>query len=62
MQEIQDVKDLLADEKDKEIIQMANEDMTRLEAEQQQILNEAHQISLPSNLYVIFSQQEGCHW
>ena len=62
IQEIQEVNELLADEKDKEIIQMANEDMARLEAEQQQILNEAHQISLPSNLYAYLFQWNYCHW
>ena len=40
---------------------MANEDMTRLEAERQQILNEAHQISLPSNLYACLLQRKDCH-
>ena len=48
--EIQEVQELLKEESDKEIVDMANEDMTRLLEEEKRIAEEAHQISLPSNL------------
>ena len=40
----------MKEESDKEIVDMANEDMTRLLEEEKRIAEEAHQISLPSNL------------
>lgn len=46
------MQELLKEESDKEIVDMANEDMTRLLEEEKRIAEEAHQISLPSNLYV----------
>ncbi len=45
------MQELLKEESDKEIVDMANEDMTRLLEEEKRIAEEAHQISLPSNLY-----------
>ena len=37
----------MKEESDKEIVDMANEDMTRLLEEEKRIAEEAHQISLP---------------
>lgn len=49
-EEIDDVQKLINEEKDKEIIDMANEEMMRLLEEEKKITEEAHQISLPSNM------------
>ena len=54
--EIDDVQKLIQEEKDKEIIEMANEEMTRLLEEEKKITEEAHQISLPSNLLILTVQ------
>ena len=44
-----DVKDLIKDEKDKEMRDMLNEEYTHLLQEEEKVLEEANIISLPSN-------------
>ena len=46
-----DVKELITEEKDKEMREMLNEEYTHLLQEEEKVLEEANIISLPSNKY-----------
>ncbi|OAO15699.1 peptide chain release factor 1 [Blastocystis sp. ATCC 50177/Nand II] len=48
--EIQEAKEMIAEESDKEMIKLAEEDLSRLLKEEESIIEEANHISLPSNL------------
>ena len=51
--EIKDANELLKEEKDKEMIKLIEEDLERLHTEETEVIEEANQISLPSNLYAM---------
>ena len=48
--ELNEASELLKEETDKEMIKLIQEDIDRLNGEKEEIIEEANQISLPSNL------------
>ena len=46
---------MIQEESDKDMIKLAEEDLSRLLKEEESIIEEANQISLPSNLYIVIS-------
>ena len=48
--ELNEASELLKEETDKEMIKLIQEDIDRLNGEKEDIIEEANQISLPSNL------------